>query len=196
MAVVKRSTVKILGIEFRKVYNYDVKTGKFWMLLPTILKQELHREYSRISGVSVDDLDKQLDLLVQQVKDKNTVVTRVIAIKAKLTATIWGDELDEDGDMQIISTSQEVSFADGLAVSLVAGVYSETKTSLDVGFTVKYTYQHSRIPQSFRQDKICDHYAIIPWTQELEDTIAAYCVRLQAIALAAKDLANLVSTRG
>lgn len=196
MAVVKRATVKLLGSEFRKVYNFDAKSGKFWMLLPGVVRQELNLDYMRISSASVEDLDKQLASLVQQVKDKKTVVTKVIAINAKLTATIYGNGEDEDGNRRIVIQSREVSFADGLAVSLAVGVYNETKTSLENGFTLKYAYQESTIPESFRDDRGCENAVVVPWTQQLETEIAEYCVKLEDMALKAKELQESVINRG
>lgn len=196
VAVVKQATVKLFGVPFKKVYNFDAKSGSFSMKLPDIVRRELNLDCTTIIGSSVEDLDRQLDSLVQQVKDKQTVVTKVLAFSAKLTATIWEDVADEDGDRRILSKSEEVSFADGLAVSLTAGVYVETKISLDNGFTVKYVYQDSTIPRAFRKVYDRDVRGVVPWTQELEDTIAAYCVKLQAVALEAKELEDMVASYG
>lgn len=179
MPIVTTETIHFDGVDFSLKYCVDRK-GVWSLKLPASLVERLGTQDHAYAD-TLDELKKEWKRLWKEYKEASTSTERIIAWKTEIKARIRADE-------ELLINKAELSFADGLALSLSVGVFdrhttktgSKVHTSFDLVDNVISSSAEFRIEYWDWEQGLVKW---MPWTQEREDFFAQLVTAFENIIL-------------
>lgn len=170
MPVISRTTENLNGVPWKKVVKVD-SGGTFEINVPEAVTKAFGT--TTVSGSTFEAAQRALNELIERFKAANTRVRRVIIHSVKAKAHIFEPDRSALHGERFVFRTDEISFTDGIALSIEVGVYDETTVEANGHTSISYEYVKSKLPVQVAQRYVVQHHreprAVIEWTQERED---------------------------
>lgn len=183
MPVFTTETVYFDGEQIKLQYKVDAR-GVFSLKLPASLVEKLGCE-PEITNKQLEPLKYEWVRLYKEYQAASTTTKKVIAWKLELNAEIY----QESNPHQPVLKVGDISVAEGLAFSLVAGVFAHNITITGSKKNETFQWVSSDIPSSIeiRRFESWDIekglVGIMDWTLEREQFFVALTIQLENLIL-------------
>ena len=165
MPQVRSRTVRFDGENYVRKTTVD-KDGVFKIIIPTTA-----REILGIKEVTADTVEKVERLWMKKIEEYKTAKTttrKVIHYRFENNSSIMGPDSKDPDDQICIYSSSDISFCNGVAIALSAGVFIEAETVYSDG---KKTYRYEEVESTFPSSMHGSHTDFGPSVRYREDSL-------------------------
>ena len=195
MAVLTTTTIKFEGQDFKRQVRI-LKDGLFRIRLPAVVSKTLQID-SDVIAETKEEVERAFKDRLREYKECRTTTRKVILFGFAANCHIMNEK-----QTQAVYVANDISFADGTALSFWAEVCEETVIGRSDGKDqYRYDIVDSDLPLGFgkpndydlgnRQDSFHRASNLVEWTSEREIAVAEFCRMLQVLILKLRDALRL-----
>lgn len=205
MPIVKTDTGYWPGYEYKRQVRYTNKDG-FTCAIPAEAARVIG--YASVGGKSCDDCIRNWEKAMEDWETSNTVTTKVILyrVQRNICMTTRPDVPVAGQDhlsWKCTMSEKDISFCDGMALAVTAGVFEEKAITLNGKVRHNYDVIRDQLPDSIEERASTLEYSYgrpddvkrLEWTPEREDFFRKIARGMEALILMFEKLQDVETTK-